>query len=277
MSIALIPAACQVQLDAWCNKDCAWATSHGPLVALYGPGMQGESAGSAYRCYAPKTLDKRKLRYVHGSNYCTRHAPLKRELDRCLQQLSPPPPPPPPDESGLSLFVSITTVPARLPEVGLTVLSFASQRKAPRKVLVSAARRYERFPDGTANLSVVHAQLRECGHPDAEFALSLLETHVCERDDGPGTKLLCVLHRLEELVEALPREAHDPMVILADDDRRYRPSALQLLETAVRLSPRRPPAAMAYSFFTYKLPLTDVNIGQGADLYAMCAGCSFEK
>lgn len=173
--------------------------------------------------------------------------------------------------ASVALFVAISTIPARLPGVGLTILSLAAQTSPPRKILLSAPRSYLRFPGKVADLSLVHKQLQSSSHREAPRALELLETHTCERDDGPGSKLLCVLERLHTLAHELPLGAGEPMVVLADDDRQYKPNALRLVSTAVSHRSPHPPAALAYSFNTYPLPQASptVSIGQGADLYAI--------
>ena len=172
---------------------------------------------------------------------------------------------------GVALFVAISTIPARLPNAHLTILSLAAQTSAPRKILLSAPHTYLRFPGKLADLSLVREKLQTSVHREARHALALLETHICERDDGPGTKLLCVLERLHTLAQSLPLGSGEPMVVLADDDRQYKPNALRLVSTAVLHRSPHPPAALAYSFNTYPLPQASptVSIGQGADLYAI--------
>jgi hypothetical protein len=168
-------------------------------------------------------------------------------------------------EVKVAFFVAITVIPARLPRLGQTVLSFANQRYPPHRILVSAPRQFTRFPGQTANLSLVKAQLRRSNDRSAELALSLLETHVCDHDDGPGTKLLCVLERLRNLAHMQPLGITS-VAVLADDDREYKPTALHLLERAMHHSPI---GAYAFSYSTYTLPGTPITIGQGADLFAM--------
>ena len=102
----------------------------------------------------------------------------------------------------LALFVAITTIPARLPHVIPTILSFAAQLRPPQMILLSAPEHFTRFPGVTANLSIVPAQLAKHGSVAAKHALNILKTVICERDDGPGTKLLCVLPHLYALARA---------------------------------------------------------------------------
>jgi hypothetical protein len=84
----------------------------------------------------------------------------------------------------------------------------------------------------------------------------------CEADDGPGTKLLCALSRFLELCSSAPATS---ALVLADDDREYKPTALTLLASALHRAP-----LFAYSFMRYTLPDSGgLNVGQGADLFAL--------
>ena len=90
----------------------------------------------------------------------------------------------------------------------------------------------------------------------------LLEVRTCEADDGPGTKLLCALSRFLELCSSAPATS---ALVLADDDREYKPTALTLLASALQRAP-----LFAYSFMRYTLPDSGgLNVGQGADLFAL--------
>jgi len=169
----------------------------------------------------------------------------------------------------LALFVAITTIPARLPRVSQTILSLAAQSRPPQKILLSAPMQFRRFPNASMNLSLVKAQLGKSVKGVA--AAALLETHVCDQDYGPGTKLLCVMDRLDELSQQLQQLGTSSVAVLADDDREYKPTALQLLEKAL-LRPGLPSSAIAYSFTTYMLPGTSISIGQGADIFALPLG-----
>ena len=65
---------CEAQLDAWCEKNCPHSDDHSPLRARLD--ASSVDAGAAWRCYAPSTLSDDGQRYVRGSQYCTRDAPI---------------------------------------------------------------------------------------------------------------------------------------------------------------------------------------------------------
>ena len=81
-------AACDIVLDAWCDRNCPLALAHGELTALYDGSDHGSS--SAWRCYASNTLDAARKRYVGGTTFCTRNAQLQKEQQRCLAPRPPP-------------------------------------------------------------------------------------------------------------------------------------------------------------------------------------------
>lgn len=73
---------CDAQLNALCTRTCPHAETHGELFARL-DGSDG-SAGKAWRCYAKSTLSADGLTFVGGNTYCTRHAMIIDELQRCL-------------------------------------------------------------------------------------------------------------------------------------------------------------------------------------------------
>ena len=62
-----------------------------------------------------------------------------------------------------------------------------------------------------------------------------------------------------------PSDSH-VFVVLADDDRYYQPTALELMERSITNDP-----TTAVSFYTYDLRDTPLRVGQGADLHAFDA------
>jgi hypothetical protein len=172
----------------------------------------------------------------------------------------------------LRLFVSIASIPQRIHLVDKTVRSLAQQTWPPERILLVLPHTYRRWPSLSANVSRVHA------HP-------LLETIRCERDDGPGTKVLCALPRVLELLDssaagedgvpsymyhAKGQRAHphahrrvsggtagsgSAALVLADDDREYQSHALSLIaSSAVPLHETSASSgARALSFLTYRL------------------------
>jgi len=150
------------------------------------------------------------------------------------------------------LFVSIATIPQRAHLVDRTVASFVRQSFLPERILVVIPRVFARWPGLDVNASLIKSSNR------------LLEVRMCDRDDGPGTKLLCALPRILELSETGGHIARS-RIVLADDDREYRPTALSLIASAVEAVP-----VHAYSFARYELPDSGkLGVGQGADLFAI--------
>ena len=125
-------------------------------------------------------------------------------------------------------YVSIATVPGREALLPLVVHSFLKQRRVPDRVLVLVPRAFTMRESTSSNALRGTVDLtRLPKHPRVE-AVS------CERDDGPGTKLLCALPRVLEL-ERGPGATNSgvPWLVLADDDRIYRPWLLEQLELAI--------------------------------------------
>lgn len=163
----------------------------------------------------------------------------------------------------LRMFVSIASIPQRVHLVPNTVRSFAAMTAPPERVFLVLPFWFTRWPTMSVNLSLVHPI-----HP-------MLQVCRCERDDGPGTKVLCVLPHLRRAL--LLRDGgpqRNVCLILADDDREYRHTALALVRDAwhrAALAPR------AFSFQTYALPNSGgsdvadsaLTVGQGADLFAL--------
>ena len=163
----------------------------------------------------------------------------------------------------LRMFVSIASIPQRLHLVPNTVKSMAAQTFPPERVFLVLPYRFTRWPTVSVNLSLVVQPI----HP-------LLQICRCERDDGPGTKVLCVLPHLRRALGPDVELQRNVCLILADDDREYRHTALALVRDAwlrAALAPR------AFSFQTYVLPNSGradvadsaLMVGQGADLFAL--------
>ena len=208
--------------------------------------------------------------------------------------------------SHLRLFISIASIPQRLHLVDKTVQSFAKQTFPPEKILLVLPYKYTRWPSLQPNTSLVHKH-------------ALLEIHRCETDDGPGTKSLCAIPRLAAILGVSwtswparaiqkPGTRTNAVLILADDDREYKPSALALMADCMLHSRRFASdvsvsaeamtlsadgsaaraaaltghssalALRAFSFATNPLPNSQVTkdasvpsliVGQGADLFAL--------
>ena len=185
----------------------------------------------------------------------------------------------------------MASIPQRLHLVDKTVQSFARQSLPPELILLVLPHKYTRWPLIEPNLTLVHS------HP-------LLEIRRCPMDDGPGTKSLCALPRLAELLRSSGDggETHsgpsNAILVLADDDREYKPGALALMADAIlyhaaasarmtssklnqKLSAAESAALAlrAFSFHTNMLPNSHIGnhtrpliVGQGADLFALPLG-----
>lgn len=77
-----------------------------------------------------------------------------------------------------------------------------------------------------------------------------VEVLSCADDNGPGTKLLCALARLRSHAGADAGGRHGVWVALADDDLRYKPWVLRLLEAAIREDARSERHAYAFDVYT---------------------------
>ena len=111
------------------------------------------------------------------------------------------------------LYVAMTTIPPRMTKRHLkqAVDTVLAQTRPPDKVLVSASRKYARFPGPIPDLSSILPSNHK-----------LVETITCEVDMGPATKLLCALPRLRELTKS-SAGAGSAWAVLMDDDLRYWP------------------------------------------------------
>lgn len=90
---AYAPAqGCDDRLNAYCDKNCPHATTHGALLARKAASAIGPAP--AWRCFARSALMPDAERYKDGKEYCTRDSQLRLELAKCLADGPPPPPPP---------------------------------------------------------------------------------------------------------------------------------------------------------------------------------------
>lgn len=159
------------------------------------------------------------------------------------------------DKPDTALIVSIASIPQRIHLVDKTVKSFVRQTLPPARILVVVPLSFRRWPGLTANITRIQHH-------------ALLEVHTCDQDDGPGTKLLCALPRAAELWRGeLAAKGTLAALVLADDDREYKPTALSLMAAAFRDSAG---SERAFTFLRYELPGSGgLQIGQGADLFAV--------
>ena len=76
---------CDATLNAWCDANCPHSTAHGSLLARHDLGS-GAHQISQWRCYARSTLDKHALKYMTGTEYCSRHTQLVKVLQDCISR-----------------------------------------------------------------------------------------------------------------------------------------------------------------------------------------------
>ena len=177
------------------------------------------------------------------------------------------------------LVAAISVTPARRVDVLHTTRSLLLGSRPPDHLLLGAPSAFDRFPNATLNLDAVREQIFACRTkifcPPAS-ARDAVETLRCATDDGPGTKLLCTLPRALQL--AARDASRLSFVVLADDDRTYKPHALQVIETLLLAAAAGGARAAGYSFFTFPCNLHyskkapspgSARCGQGADLLAL--------
>ena len=135
-----------------------------------------------------------------------------------------------------------------------SVRSLRAQRgpNPPERILVSAARHYRRFNgSAAADLARLNASLltaaaasaaQDKRNHSAAPSVPEVEIILCDRDDGPGTKLLCALDRLRALAAEPPpshrgawaSDRRAPLyAVIADDDVTYKPWVFERLNAAI--------------------------------------------
>lgn len=156
----------------------------------------------------------------------------------------------------VSLYVSIATVPGRERDLAITVETLLHQSRLPDKVLIVFPRAFTWRAVGTSNA------LRGVVNTSALPRHDHVELVHCPRDDGPGTKLLCAEHHLRQAERNARRDGQQhPLptrtssaprwLVLADDDRAYKPWALMEVERAILASADH--THDSYSFHTQPL------------------------
>lgn len=129
-----------------------------------------------------------------------------------------------------SVIVSLTTIPSRLPLIGLTLKSLMRQRLAPARIVLNLPRfsRRENVPYEV---------------PDFLRSLRSVQVRWCE-DLGPATKLL----------PSLTDEDAGTRIIVVDDDRVYPPN---LVEDLVAAADRQPNTVFSMRGWVVPPDLTD--------------------
>ena len=137
------------------------------------------------------------------------------------------------------IYVSISTIPARLKNLNQSVQSLLNQTQKPDKIFINIPFKYKRFSE-TINDDQI-----------PKFDSNVVEITRCD-DSGPGTKLLGSLSKLEK----------NSLLILADDDHNYENYMIEKFFYFYSKDPNN-----AYSFYVH--PLGNFGIGQGADGFAI--------
>ena len=137
------------------------------------------------------------------------------------------------------IYVSISTIPARIKNLNQSVQSLLNQTQKPDKIFINIPFKYKRFSE-TINDDQI-----------PKFDTNLVEITRCD-DSGPGTKLLGSLSKLEK----------NSLLILADDDQEYENYMIEKFFYFYSQEPNN-----AYSFYVH--PLGQFGIGQGADGFAI--------
>ena len=137
------------------------------------------------------------------------------------------------------IYVSLSTIPARLKNINKTIESLLNQTRKPDKIFVNVPLKYRRFSETVESEQI------------PKFNNSIVEVTRCE-DCGPGTKLLGSLNKLEK----------NSLLILADDDHIYKDYMIEKFFYFYNRDPNK-----AYSFYVH--PLGNFGIGQGADGFAI--------
>ena len=137
------------------------------------------------------------------------------------------------------IYVSITTIPQRIKNLGKSIESLLKQTRKPDKIFINIPFKYKRF-----NEVINDEQI-------PKFDDNYVEINRCE-DCGPGTKLLGSLSKLKK----------NSLIILADDDNIYEDYMIEKFHYYYSLKPDN-----AYSFYVH--PLGNFGIGQGADGFAI--------
>ena len=137
------------------------------------------------------------------------------------------------------IYVSISTIPARIKNLNQSVQSLLNQTQKPDKIFINIPFKYKRFSE-TINDDQI-----------PKFDSNLVEITRCD-DSGPGTKLLGSLSKLGK----------NSLLILADDDQEYENYMIEKFFYFYSQEPNN-----AYSFYVH--PLGQFGIGQGADGFAI--------
>ena len=133
------------------------------------------------------------------------------------------------------IYVSTTTIPRRIKNLGKSIKSLLNQSKKPDKIFINIPFKYKRFNETIKDDEI------------PKFDSSVVEITRCE-DCGPGTKLLGSLDKFEK----------NSLVILFDDDHVYENYMVEKFSYFYSKAPNN-----AYSFYVH--PLGKFGIGQGAD------------
>jgi len=154
------------------------------------------------------------------------------------------------------VYLAMSTVPPRQHACEAALESLSHLRPQPNGVILSAVRAYTRWPTQKVNLSQMAVPI----------GLRLERTY-CNRDHGPGSKLICALPVVQRLVRRLPVDARNrTLLVLIDDDTLFHSHLVE----SIRDAAARQTAPTAFSWHVYDLYLDAPSSVQGSE--ALCVG-----
>mgnify|MGYP001295579925 CR=1 FL=1 len=137
------------------------------------------------------------------------------------------------------IYVSLTTIPARIKTLYKSVESLLNQTKKPDKIFINIPKKYIRFDKNVDDKDI------------PKFDNNIVEITRCE-DYGPGTKLLGSIDKIDK----------NSLIILSDDDHSYENYMIEKFFHFYNKAPNN-----AYSFYVH--PVKNFGVGQGADGFAI--------
>ena len=198
--------------------------------------------------------------------------------------------------TGPFILVSIGTVPGMRGAhfVMQAAESLLAQTRVPDRLLVVSPRKFARWPNESVDLTKVQKSL-DAACSRRHLPTTIVGHRYCERDYGPGSKILCALPALKKLART---SSTSWTLVVADDDKLYKPWALAGLHEVIRQAQRwaSTPRHFAFSYLVHSqwmsgTPRTKgliyrsgryggppvLRLGQGADLFAMPADALLES
>lgn len=155
----------------------------------------------------------------------------------------------------LPIYISMTTIPARLQYIHKTIDSILEQTVQPIKIFLNIPKRYYRFPDEKISKEL-------CDELEGKY--EILKINYIEEDYGPGTKLLGTLITNNEK----PILDNNGIIILIDDDVVYQNNMIELIVNAYKEHNKM---NISFSFYTYEY--NNITVGQAVDAFSIPVYC----